>query len=435
MYWGIIGTMTEQHFRRSHRRSSFVRLQVLAVALVAMISLSPRPASAACYDSGSIVSTVGPLLTGTYTLGGLIEQFGSCILGSLPFVSDFIGGEQTAEHMDEWWEEDGKPDIQDATKQMNSATIDRSRGFGSVMDAQMQVETQTAIQKLEDEAARRLNPSEVTCAAGTPLGALGGSAAMTKAMQKAMKSSSVNRSANTNSNAAENGPVHDINSRFDRYCRLFQHQRDNGGFSGCGGPGVTQSHDRRDVLVESSLFLDTIDMTDADERDMVYAVVDNLLEPQVEPIQSELAMQTSGGQETHLRRRNILAIRNLANDVMSGIIARRSSIENTDVAPKIREIRERAGIESDEISNMPSYNEIMLAMTKERFLDPEYFVRSKDNVGAIRQEQSAIDAYTTMMMVDIQELQEQINAMIALRTSLELAKGQQTSVSSSAPNQ
>lgn len=95
------------------------------------------------------------------------------------------------------------------------------------------------------------------------------------------------------------------------------------------------------------------------------------------------------------------------------------------VGETVREIRERAGVPADLISDKPSYNEIMLAMTKERFLDPDYYTRMLNDLSALKQEQASVSAYITMQLQDIYLLQEQINILLAARSSMRLDQGNQ----------
>jgi len=75
----------------------------------------------------------------------------------------------------------------------------------------------------------------------------------------------------------------------------------------------------------------------------------------------------------------------------------------------------------------------MLALTKERFFDPQYFASMQTNSGAIQQEQDAIDGYTTVQLQDIYKMQEQINALLAARASLKLSTDKSNSAVSAAP--
>lgn len=86
----------------------------------------------------------------------------------------------------------------------------------------------------------------------------------------------------------------------------------------------------------------------------------------------------------------------------------------------IRGIREKAGVPPEKINDAPSYNEVMQAMTKERFFDPEYFTKIEANLGAIKQEQASVNAYISVQMQDIYKMQEQINALLAARASIKL---------------
>ena len=95
------------------------------------------------------------------------------------------------------------------------------------------------------------------------------------------------------------------------------------------------------------------------------------------------------------------------------------------VGQTVREIRERAGVPADLISDNPSYNEIMLAMTKERFLDPDYYTRMLNDISALKQEQASVKAYITMQLQDIYQMQEQINILMAARASMRLDQGNQ----------
>lgn len=94
----------------------------------------------------------------------------------------------------------------------------------------------------------------------------------------------------------------------------------------------------------------------------------------------------------------------------------------SSIADLLVEIRTKAGVDPSEISANPSYNEIMLAMTKERFFDPEYFVKMKNKLGMLKQEQTVLASYTSIQMQEIHKLQEQINALLAARASLKMDK-------------
>lgn len=90
----------------------------------------------------------------------------------------------------------------------------------------------------------------------------------------------------------------------------------------------------------------------------------------------------------------------------------------------IRAIREKAGVPPGDISDAPSYNEVMKALTKERFLNPEYYATLAADVGQLKQEQAGVKAYISIQLQDIYKLQEQINALMAARAGMKLNKEQ-----------
>src|SRR5690606_21024833 len=115
--------------------------------------------------------------------------------------------------------------------------------------------------------------------------------------------------------------------------------------------------------------------------------------------------------------------------------SRRTAINNTTAGLYIQPIREAAGIPAADISPNPSYNEIMQALTKERFMDPEYYIDIANQLGAIRQEQTMLDTYIALQLQDIYELQEQINTLMATKASLKLDKMPVRDLVSKAPTQ
>lgn len=103
------------------------------------------------------------------------------------------------------------------------------------------------------------------------------------------------------------------------------------------------------------------------------------------------------------------------------------------VNTQIADIRKKAGVHPQDISAQPSYNEIMTAMTKERFFNPEYYAAMSNDLGAILQEQTVVKSYISIQLEDINRLQEQINALLAARASLKLNAQPMPDLSNKAP--
>ena len=111
----------------------------------------------------------------------------------------------------------------------------------------------------------------------------------------------------------------------------------------------------------------------------------------------------------------------------------KTEIVQVTVSNQIADIRKKAGVHIQDISAQPSYNEIMTAMTKERFFNPEYYASMANDLGAILQEQTVVKSYISIQLEDINRLQEQINALLAARASLKLTGQSMPDLSNTSP--
>lgn len=107
-------------------------------------------------------------------------------------------------------------------------------------------------------------------------------------------------------------------------------------------------------------------------------------------------------------------------DTGGGSTGGTTSTQSVNVSSTIQDIRSKAGVDKTEIAEFPSYNEIMIAMTKERFFNPDYYTRMANDVGALRQEQTVVNSYIAIQLQDIYRLQEQINLMMAAKAAMKL---------------
>lgn len=347
----------------------------------------------------------------------------TCDERSIAYCQNYEGGEQTAIFLEDFWNNYMLPDLKDFTAQLNTVVIDQSRNQGSVWDTQEQTKSQVQVQRFEVEANRRMRPSELTCQAGSVTAALSTTANVTKAVSRGIQNQHRERNMNRAGTPGAGGPGSEMNDRWDKYVNIFCDPNANAGNAGCAAAGTLPN---ADIDVEQFLLSDTIDMSNADERTAAEEIVKHLINAKVwKPIDGE-SLRKPKGQDFMLKRRHLVTVRQLAESVIADMVARRTGISSgggpasTNAGLPIQEIRLAAGVPMAEIAADPSYNEIMLALTKERFMNPEYFLRIQDDIGAIRQEQTVIDSYITLQLQDIYDIQEQINALFAARAAMRL---------------
>lgn len=359
----------------------------------------------------------------------------TCDNRNLTFVKDYEGGQQFVNYLRDWWNNEMLPAMRDFTAQINSGIIDQTRQFGSMIDSMNQAETQRQIQKAETEAIYRNMPNDLSCTSATFTDDMTKAQYTSDAISRAMKDD-LRRElmATSGTTVATSGTGGEMKERWDEYCQYFKDPQENRGHTGCP-TAAAGSIAGADINIEGFLLSDTINMDNPNEHMAAVTTLRHLIYPKPDPTVPENMVDTALGREILLRQQHKTSVRNLAAEIVSDIIARRTAINGTTAGTYIQPIREAAGIPAAEISMNPSYNEIMLAMTKERFMDPEYFVRLGNTMGAIKQEQTMLDAYIALQLQDIYEMQEKINALMVAKAAMKLNEGGGRNLSTSAPMQ
>lgn len=337
---------------------------------------------------------------------------------SLTFAQTYQGGEQVVNYLDNWWKTEFLPALKNMTAQLHASVIDQTRQVGSMMDSINLTRAAHRTQKIERETQDRLSPSEMACASGTPAPAMAQATRTSRALTQGYRNDVMKRASGAPGLPSASGAASDQKDRWDQYCTTFHDPTSNAGQSACPSPMTPGTLVNGDIDIEGFLLKDTIDLNKPEEYAATQALLRNLIMPRAQDRLPDKVVDTPAGRERILLQEHLKAIRNVAAEIVSSIISQRAAIPGASVGPEISDIRKNAGVDPAEISPNPSYNEIMLAMTKEKFFDPEYFTRVNGGIGEIKQEQTALDAYITMQMSDIYTLQEKINALLAARAAL-----------------
>ncbi len=363
------------------------------------------------------------------------------------------------QYLDNWWKKSFLPSLKDMTAQLYSYRIFETWELGRMMDA---VDTTRAARAEQEErltSHQGITPNQSVCVEGSAITALDQNQltaipltqGFVQDMDRRLEGVDVKQAGSPSSYAhfgSANG--YDIAIRWDQYCNEFFDPKSNDGINVCpGNPNTAPNNGivmNGDINVEGFLLQDTLDMNNPHIYAAAQAMLINLIEPFIPDRVPTAVINTPQGEEYIISLQHLEAINNIAASVVGGIISRRAALPPTDtaMAQKILETRESVGIPDCSAahppgtacaSTTPSYNEIMDTMTQERFYDPRYFTRVENDIGAIKQEQASVDAYTTVQMQDIYQLQEQINALLAARAALKLNVQSNSNESESAPQQ
>jgi hypothetical protein len=333
-----------------------------------------------------------------------------------------VAGMQFEDHLDNWWTTYGLPAFKDMTAQLSAVHVDQARTIGTVMDSRQLSKSVKSAETKEVEAKKRLQPNENSCVPASH----GPAEVMTEdtsdALAAGFKYDVMNRTGGAPGQPSARNMIEDKSDRWDKYCQWFLDPQVNDGQNACPAPTTAGTMPNGDIDIEGFLFRDTIDLAQPEQFMAAQTILTNLIQPDVYERVPEDIVNLPQAKERLLRIEHLKSIRSVAASVVAGIISRRAAIPNTNVNNTIRDIRIDAGKPAAAFGGgwNPSYNEIMLALSKERFLSPAYFARMANDGGALKQEQASIAAYTTIMLQDIYKLQEQINALMAARASMRM---------------
>ncbi|MCK5556584.1 MAG: hypothetical protein KAI76_10120 [Alphaproteobacteria bacterium] len=407
-----------------------MRRKIITAVVIAFLSL--------CFPVTPAHSVVPSLIPNPNPCPMFPAPDDPCLLAVLPFVGVFAGGEQAGIYLINWWNTQFLPTLRQMTGQLYAARVDQSRQIGSLIDAQSVNRVAHLEQELQLRSQKNNLPSEMVCVAGSYSAALSQTMRISGALTKGFKMDLMARAEGAIGSSSERGVGADQYLRWARYCTEFHDPLNNNGIGiapNCLAhplsPGAVPNGD---IDIEGFLLKDTINMSSPDEYATSVAMLQNLVQPTIREKIPNNAINTPTGHEAIIMMQHLEAVTNVSAHTVAEILSRRAGIPAAfALPPLLRDIRIKAGVDPTQVSNNPSYNEIMLAMTKERFLNPEYFVRIHEDIGAIKQEQASVNAYINLQMQDIYRMQEQINLLLAARASLKFDSDPKTTNLSGAP--
>lgn len=331
--------------------------------------------------------------------------------------------------LDNWWDNEFRPSLEDLGEHLNVQLIEHARIIGTFFDAQNQILVQKSLQEATLEAGRRYRPHDYGCVAGTVIGGLPRAAYATSAMRATLNIDNIARTFhNINSgNQYDFSQTQDIIWRWQEFIDHFCDPDQNlehlpGGASwpatadspACGSGSWTKKNG--DVLVGETL-LDNPTIETEEELRTAIVLARNLINPNVLNPIPESALRSSTGKTAFMERRSMEARRQVAQDAINAMIARR--VTGSRAAGEVRDLMLQVGIPQSQIPAgwNPSQYELMEVITKRRFWDPEYFVRLQTDPENVAREQAILSAFNLMQERENFELMEHIGLMLAIQIS------------------
>lgn len=306
-----------------------------------------------------------------------------------------------------WWREHFEPALKEMTTQLHSSQVDQSRVMGSMIDAQTQNEYMQNMQQREVEAQRRYEPNELTCQIDTVGQGQTKAARMARASARAITKETEPRRMAARGTTAALGPGADQKERWVDYTTRFC-DPDKGG-QGCAGTAGDLAG--RHVDLPRLLWADkmTLDMSQPDNALVVKSVLQYMMNPRTPaPIPTEV-MESPAGQQAFLKLRSTTARENTIYNSIAHMMGQRMSGSGVST----QDVRVASGLPAADASTDASYAEIMHAVTKDRFHNPQYIVRLVQNPEQVVREQGATTAVRLQQLNDFYKRTEEMVFMEA----------------------
>lgn len=364
----------------------------------------------------------------------------------------FIGGEidvmmqslllrlnDTELDMIDWWDTmwwyNLRPAMQAMTRQLNTATSQQAEDFQSGMDAFQEDETNLEDMHTDNKNHQAVRVSENACVAATASGGFGRvtnyARAMRQALQDDMAATAQNRVHQSGTSGATRPSAAGMAAKLKQDAQVFEstfcNPQDNGGHNaqGCAAPNdkYGNSYADADVQVTKNLFnkltMQVDDPADgANETKVAEAVLNNEMgDPTGDPIPAN-AMASPQGHELWLNRRSYLARYAAIRTVPQLIEGWR--MPGSKLGPWIKEIEQDAGVPAGqgEMSDNPSYKEIVHAISIDRFNSGKYANQMIADDGEVEMEKLTISTFYLMQLRDYYELLEREALTLAVQVSL-----------------
>lgn len=328
-------------------------------------------------------------------------------------LADFENG--LMNFLNDWWDNRFRPSLEDMAEHWSVQLIEHANIWGTFFDASNHTDVMLTMQQKNLETHRRHRPSDIGCQVTTTATGLVRAHYISDATRAVMDRSMAARSMNNVrwGNQLDISQFMDTKARWEDYDENFCNDgaNNNGMLPSCSDnigadldilPGVS--------LIEN----ETID--DEDELKAALALIRNLIYLRMANPISEKALQGSTGKKAWLERRSIFARQNAVAQVLHKMLGDRMPVNDT--YNEMGEMIEQVGVPDDLISDNPSYHEMMSALTKKRFWDPEYFARLQNDPESLAREEATLTALTLMTRRDIFNKLEQISMLLAVKLAV-----------------
>lgn len=444
--------------------------------LVVIPGIPMNPVLPTACGCGGVNTVPCSIIGSTAIVTGTIEAaYYAALTASSVAVENYIGMavdtlvqavfsrlEQMEKDIGEWfktfWYYNQLPAMQEMTEQSNTSQMEQVRDIAAITDAEQT--NQTMLAHSRQAAASTIAASEAAsdevCAVGSSSAGLGNANAFSRAMRRAWQNGYTARALQKRGERGATGSAAALADDAKEFEDLFCDPRDNNGRNACGT--TDPAFYNADVQVTSRLLNKLTIPVDQDERTNVAlnSMLDNMTgRPRLNLISGNEIL-SAAGREEWVRRRSYLARKNAARALPTLIASWRipggsncgngggEASETTPVAGTTGNaapaagstgtgstapsnptscsfataLREGAGIDLAQLSQNPSYREIVHAVTIDRFNSGTYALDKVGTPERQEMEKIVLSAFYLMQLRDYYELMERTALDLAVQVSV-----------------
>lgn len=315
-----------------------------------------------------------------------------------------------------WWY-NLRPSLQALTEQITASLYSQSMQIQAAMDAELENFTNMQYEKNEANAQKEYG-AELGCP-NSSSGGMGRADSISNALRNNWQNNASSSGANRAGTPGATGAGAFQKARSDRFETIFCDPNDNGGDNLCAA--TDPQFFNADVKTTKFLYDNLTLPIDSSADGMKYAAA---VEELIQNLSGSAAMDPipvgalggPAGQEKWLLRRSFLARNAAARSVPQLLAGWRTP--GSQVGPWIRELREQAGIPLTEISDNPSYKEVLKAMSIDRYNSGTFANELIAEQGEIEQMKLAVSSFYLMQLRDYHDLLERTALNLAVQVSI-----------------
>lgn len=340
----------------------------------------------------------------------------------------------------EWWHDNDEGDdpepkglyehLKPFTQQLAQARIEQTLHLGQQVDAQIINETALRLQEQRVKAQETYAVNKSACQVDTMGAAQSAAQTASRAVARGFTMDNQQRTLNSRpsgpapttpgayrdqyniAKAASISPAAEQAAIFKEYQDYFCDPANGGQGCTTAGPLAGKNTDLGGLLWgnKQSAKLDNSPEGENNRR-IRNAVLRTMISPRTAPPVPKDVTEKTPGQEEILRRRAHAARVNTIYNVVSQILADR--VESSAAGITADEIRTASGVDPSDASVSPSYREIQEAMSRDRFVHPEYTSRLLGSPTEIAREEVGVNAVRMQQMNDLYKRLEEMVFMEA----------------------